>query len=142
MIYYFKDLDRDKQTIINDKLNEIVHQYSSWFTLSAKEIDTLKNDLAELQKNLNCSDAMTVLRNEITNLKNKLMTTEQKSLDLHSDVRTLTALSQNAGQSLNTARGTLMTLSDDVAQLYHLVCTVNGDTPNRVLLDHKNEDLR
>ncbi|CAO1373653.1 unnamed protein product [Diamesa tonsa] len=136
-----KNLDRDKQTIINDKLNEIVHQYSSWFTLSAKEIDTLKNDLAELQKNLNCSDAMTVLRNEITNLKNKLMTTEQKSLDLHSDVRTLTALSQNAGQSLNTARGTLMTLSDDVAQLYHLVCTVNGDTPNRVLLDHKNEDL-
>ncbi len=84
---------------------------------------------------------MAVLRNEITNLKNKLLSTEQKTLDLHSDVQTLSTLAQNAGQSLNSARSTLVTLSDDLAQLYHLVCTVNGDTPNRVLLDHKTEDL-
>jgi protein bicaudal D len=134
--------DREKEKAVNEKLNEIVHQYSSWFTLSSKEIDTLKNDLSELQKGLNCTDAMTVLRNEITNLKNKLMTTEQKTLDLHSDVKTLSTLSQSAGQSLNSARGNLMALSDELAQLYHLVCTVNGETPNRVLLDHKNEDLR
>lgn len=101
----------------------------------------LKSDILELQKGLNCSDAMTVLRNEITNLKNKLISTEQKTLDLHSDVQTLSSLAQNAGQSLNSARANLVTLSDDLAQLYHLVCTVNGDTPNRVLLDHKTEDL-
>lgn len=129
------------QKAINEKLNEIVHQYTSWFTLSAKEIDVLKSDIAELLKGINCSDAMTVLRNEITNLKNKLVSSEQKTLDLHADVKTLSALSQNAGQSLNSARGTLVTLSDDLAQLYHLVCTVNGDTPSRVLLDHKTEDL-
>lgn len=90
---------------------------------------------------MSCTDAMTVLRNEITNLKNKLLSTEQKTLDLHSDVKTLAALSQTAGQSLNSARTNLVTLSDNLAQLYHLVCTVNGDTPNRVLLDHKTEDL-
>lgn len=84
---------------------------------------------------------MTVLRNEITNLKNKLISSEQKTLDLHADVQTLSSLAQNAGQSLNSTRGTLVTLSDDLAQLYHLVCTVNGDTPSRVLLDHKTEDL-
>jgi protein bicaudal D len=72
----------------------------------------------------------------------QLLTVEQKSLDLHSDVKTLATLSQNAGQSLGLTRTNLVTLSDDLAQLYHLVCTVNGDTPNRVLLDHKNEDLR
>lgn len=136
-----KNIDVSKEKIINDKLNEIVHQYSSWFTLSAKEIDTLKADLIELQKGINCNDAMSVLRNEITNVKNKLLNTEQKTLDLHADVKTLAALSQNAGQSLNSARTTLVTLSDSLAQLYHHVCTVNGDTPNRVLLDHKTEDL-
>lgn len=136
-----KDVDLDKQKIITEKLNEIVHQYASWFTLSAKEIDVLKSDLAELQKGINCSDAMSVLRNEITNLKNKLLSTEQKTLDLHSDVKTLAALSQNAGQSLNYSRTTLVSLSDSLAQLYHHVCTVNGDTPSRVLLDHKTEDL-
>lgn len=136
-----KTNDLDKQKAINEKLNEIVHQYTSWFVLSAKEIDVLKADLVELQKGINFSDAMTVLRNEITNLKNKVIMTEQKTLDLHADVKTLSALSQNAGQSLNSARSTLVTLSDDLAQLYHLVCTVNGDTPNRVVLDHKTEDL-
>lgn len=136
-----KDIDLGKQKAINEKLTEIIHQYTSWFTLSAKEIDTLKSDLAELQNGINCSDAMSVLRNEITNVKNKLLNSEQKTLDLHSDVKTLSLLSQNAGQSLNSARSTLVTLSDDLAQLYHLVCTVNGDTPNRVVLDHKNEDL-
>jgi protein bicaudal D len=132
---------KGEQKAIDEKLNEIVHQYARWFTLSAKEIDVLKADLVEIQKGLNCSDAMAVLRNEITNLKNKLLSTEQKTLDLHSDVQTLSSLAQNAGQSLNSARSTLVSLSDDLAQLYHLVCTVNGDTPNRVLLDHKTEDL-
>lgn len=72
----------------------------------------------------------------------QLLSSEQKSLDLHSDVHVLTTLSQTAGQSLNSTRSNLVSLSDDLAQLYHLVCTVNGETPNRVLLDHKNDDLR
>lgn len=127
--------------VMNEKLNSAINQYSNWFQLSAKEIDGLKSDLIELQKGLNCSDAMVTLRDEITNLKNKLLSTEQKTLDLHSDVQTLTSISQNAGQSLGSARNTLVTLSEDLAQLYHLVCTVNGEMPNRVLLDHKNDEL-
>uniref|UniRef100_A0A1B0GPT8 Uncharacterized protein n=2 Tax=Phlebotomus papatasi TaxID=29031 RepID=A0A1B0GPT8_PHLPP len=130
-----------KDDMIAEKLRAIVSQYTNWFLLSGKEIDTLKADLIELQKNLNCPDAMVLLRNEITNLKNKLLTTEQKSLDLQADVEILTAISQNAGQSLGSARNTLVVLSDELAQLYHLVCTVNGETPNRVLLDHKSDEL-
>lgn len=131
----------DKENMVNRKLNSVISQYANWFLLSSKEIDGLKTDLIELQKGLNCSDPLLILRTEITNLKNKLISTEQKSLDLHSDVETLTTLSQSAGQSLGSARSTLMTLSDEVAQLYHLVCTVNEETPNRVLLDHKSDDL-
>lgn len=127
---------------LKQQLRDTLSKYSNWFTLSAKEIDGLKTDLNELQKGLNYTDAMTSLRNEITNLKNKLMSTEQKSLDLQSDVQTLTNISQNAGQSLGSARSTLVALSDDLAQLYHLVCTVNGEVPTRVLLDHKSDDMR
>lgn len=124
-----------------EKMNLIINQYANWFQLSAKEIDGLKSDLVELQKGLNCSDAMTTLREEITNLKNKLLSSEQRSLDLHSDVQTLAIISQNAGQSLGSARSVLVGLTDDLAQLYHLVCTVNGETPSRVILDHKNEEF-
>ncbi|GAB0093880.1 protein bicaudal D [Sergentomyia squamirostris] len=130
-----------KEDLVNEKLKAIVSQYTNWFLLSGKEIDTLKADVVELQKNLSCPDSMVVLRNEISNLKHKLLTTEQKSFDLQSDVELLTTISQNAGQSLGSARNTLVVLSDELAQLYHLVCTVNGETPNRVLLDHKSYEL-
>ncbi|KAH8271743.1 hypothetical protein KR044_003650 [Drosophila immigrans] len=133
--------DQEKDEQLQQQLRAIISQYANWFTLSAKEIDGLKTDIAELQKGLNYTDASTSLRNEVTNLKNKLLTTEQKSLDLQSDVQTLTHISQNAGQSLGSARSTLVVLSDDLAQLYHLVCTVNGETPTRVLLDHKSDDM-
>ncbi len=131
----------NKRNEFSEKINLAINQYSNWFQLSAKEIDGLKSDLIELQKGLNCSDAMQTLRDEITNLKNKLLMNEQKSLDLHSDVQTLTVISQNAGQSLSSARNTLIGLSDDLAHLYHLVCTVNGETPSRVLLDHKSDEF-
>nr|NP_001260530.1 bicaudal D, isoform C [Drosophila melanogaster]NP_724056.1 bicaudal D, isoform A [Drosophila melanogaster]P16568.2 RecName: Full=Protein bicaudal D [Drosophila melanogaster]AAF53616.1 bicaudal D, isoform A [Drosophila melanogaster]AAL39597.1 LD17129p [Drosophila melanogaster]AGB93065.1 bicaudal D, isoform C [Drosophila melanogaster]CAA35964.1 Bic-D protein [Drosophila melanogaster] len=130
-----------KKDELEQQLRALISQYANWFTLSAKEIDGLKTDIAELQKGLNYTDATTTLRNEVTNLKNKLLATEQKSLDLQSDVQTLTHISQNAGQSLGSARSTLVALSDDLAQLYHLVCTVNGETPTRVLLDHKTDDM-
>lgn len=133
--------DKNEELNLNQKVRDVLAQYANWFTLSSKEIDGLKTDISELQKGLNYSDAMVTLRNEITNLKNKLLSTEQKSLDLQSDVQTLTHISQNAGQSLGSARSTLVALSDDLAQLYHLVCTVNGETPTRVLLDHKNDDM-
>jgi len=136
-----KDSDQKKDEL-EQQLRALISQYANWFTLSAKEIDGLKTDIAELQKGLNYTDATTTLRNEVTNLKNKLLATEQKSLDLQSDVQTLTHISQNAGQSLGSARSTLVALSDDLAQLYHLVCTVNGETPTRVLLDHKSDDMR
>ncbi|KAJ6648670.1 Protein bicaudal D [Pseudolycoriella hygida] len=134
-------IKENKRNEFSEKINLAIGQYSNWFQLSAKEIDGLKSDLIELQKGLNCSDAMQTLRDEITNLKNKLLMNEQKSLDLHSDVQTLTVISQNAGQSLSSARNTLTGLSDDLAQLYHLVCTVNGETPDRVLLDHKSDEF-
>ncbi|XP_017025719.1 protein bicaudal D [Drosophila kikkawai] len=135
-----KESDHKKEEL-EQQLRALISQYANWFTLSAKEIDGLKTDIAELQKGLNYTDATTTLRNEVTNLKNKLLATEQKSLDLQSDVQTLTHISQNAGQSLGSARSTLVALSDDLAQLYHLVCTVNGETPTRVLLDHKSDDM-
>ena len=134
-------IQAEKSNEFNKKINTVINDYSNWFQLSSKEIDGLKIDIAELQKGLNCSDAMSTLRDEVTNLKNKLLTTEQKTLDLHSDVLTLTTISQNAGQSLSSARSTLVALSEDLAQLYHLVCTVNSETPSRVLLDHKSDEL-
>lgn len=135
-------VQHQNESNFKQELHDYLNQYINWFALSSKEVDTLKFDLNELQKGFNYSDAMTSLRNEITNLKNKLISMEQKSMDVQSDFNILTNISENAGQSLSWARSTLITMSDDLAQLYHLMCTVNSQIPSRVLLDHKSDEMR
>lgn len=120
-----------------DKLSKIVEQYQQWFTLSSREIEQLKNDLKELESGLNCSDATLQLRTEVTNLKNKLLDTEQRTLELEADIRLLGDFTAEAGCSLDIAQNDLQTITDDLAQLYHHVCTVNGETPSRVVLEHE-----
>lgn len=120
-----------------DNLSLAVSQYQQWFMLASREIEQLRADLQELEKGLNCSDATLLLRTEVTNLKNKLLDAEQRTLELQADVRLLGELAGEAGSSLDTAQNDLLTISDELAQLYHHVCTVNGETPSRVLLDHE-----
>lgn len=56
---------------------------------------------------------------------------------LESDVSILSKLAAEAGSSLDSAQNDLQNMSDELAQLYHHVCTVNGETPSRVILDHE-----
>lgn len=42
--------------------------------------------------------------------------------------------------ALNAAQDELVTLSEELAQLYHHVCLCNNETPNRVMLDYYRSD--
>lgn len=61
-----------------------------------------------------------------------MLDTEQRSMLLESDVDTLSKLAAEAGTSLEKAENEMQNMSDELAQLYHHVCTVNGETPSRV----------
>ncbi|CAH1164106.1 unnamed protein product [Phaedon cochleariae] len=124
-----------------EEATKMLAQYQQWFKMSSKEIDQLKNDIRELENLTNVSDATLQLRNEITNLKNKLLDSEQKCMDLDADLRSLREFAGEAGASLDETQNNLQTVSEEVAQLYHHVCTVNGQTPTRVVLDHEKEGM-
>lgn len=49
------------------------------------------------------------------------------------------AASESQG-ALNAAQDELVTLSEELAQLYHHVCLCNNETPNRVMLDYYRFD--
>ncbi|CAK9833861.1 Protein bicaudal D [Anthophora retusa] len=139
-----------------DKLNQAIVQYHQWSTMSAREVNQLQKDLAELENGLTISDSTQQLRTELTNLRNKipesekslrekvgtcgpfdLLDTEQRSMQLESDIATLSTLAVEAGGFLDSAQNDLQNISDELAQLYHHVCTVNGEIPSRVVLDHE-----
>ena len=68
------------------------------------------------------------------------MDTEQRVMSLESDIHLLGELAGEASSSLDTAQNDLLTVSEELAQLYHHLCTVNGETPNRVILDHEKSE--
>ncbi|XP_076237954.1 microtubule-associated protein Bicaudal D isoform X1 [Calliopsis andreniformis] len=131
-----------------DKLSQAIMQYHQWSTMSAREVNQLQKDLAELENGLTISDSTQQLRTELTNLRikipesekslrEKLLATEQRSMQLESDISTLSKLAVEAGGFLDSAQNDLQNISDELAQLYHHVCTVNGEIPSRVVLDHE-----
>ncbi|KAG5891425.1 hypothetical protein JTB14_031491 [Gonioctena quinquepunctata] len=124
-----------------DEATKVLAQYQQWFKMSSKEIEQLKKDIKELEKLSNVSDATLQLRTEITNLKNKLLDTEQRSMDLDGDLKLLREFASEAGASLDETQNNVQTVSEELAQLYHHVCTVNGQTPTRVVLDHEKEGM-
>ncbi|KAJ1530315.1 hypothetical protein ONE63_005233 [Megalurothrips usitatus] len=117
-----------------------VSHYKAWFSIAAKELEALHNALAEVEKGLNCSDAALQLRTEVANLKNKLLDAEQRAAELDGDVQLLGSLAKEASDLMSSTHNNLLAASEEVAQLYHHVCTVNGETPSRVLLDHEKHD--
>ncbi|ENN81385.1 hypothetical protein HUJ04_004239 [Dendroctonus ponderosae] len=125
----------------SEEASKLIGQYQQWFKMSNKEVYQLKEDIKQLEKLTNISDSTLTLRSEITNLKNKLLDTEQKQMDVEGDFDLLREFAMQAGASLDESQNNLQTVTEELAQLYHHVCTVNGQTPTRVVLDHEKEGM-
>lgn len=122
---------------VNEKSSRTIDEYKKWSKLSIREIEQLKNDIRDMEKIANVSDATVQLRNEITNLKNRILDADKRSLDLENDLKLIKDFAVEAGVTVEDAQNNLQTVTEDLAQLYHHLCTVNGRTPNRVMLEHE-----
>lgn len=129
----------DKST--SSEAGKALAVYQQWFRLSSKEVEQLKQDLKAMEKISTCSDATLQLRTEVTNLKNRLLDAEQKYLDVEGDFKLLKEFASEAGCSLEESQNNLQTVTEELAQLYHHVCTVNGQTPVRIVLEHEKHGM-
>ncbi|XP_042874742.1 protein bicaudal D-like [Penaeus japonicus] len=122
-------------------LVSFLEKQKSRYQVAAKEITELKKSMTEIQNSetAGASDAVQQLRNEVGTLRSRLVDAEQKSLDLGNDVNILSQMLNSREGSLSFTQNDLGSISEMLAQLYHHVCTVNGETPSRVLLDHSKQ---
>lgn len=76
------------------------------------------------------------LKNEIANLQTKMADYQAAMKDMENDLKLWSQLAGDSQGSLNATQDDLVQVTENLAQLYHLVCEVNGETPDRVMLDH------
>ena len=76
------------------------------------------------------------LQSQFDKLNQQLKEQEEKSKFLSSDLNILNLIAEEATSSLILTQEDLNSISEELAGLYHHVCHVNGQIPNRIMLDH------
>lgn len=97
------------------------------------EIDSLRTKMAGLQTKSDEATFMTKrvkeLEEQLLNLKNKGIESEELIKNLQEDVKSMSDLAGNAQGSLNCTQDELRYVSEDLQRLYNHVCSANGDHP-------------
>lgn len=131
------ETDPDKKALLelkkNLRLNE--RKYSKALT----EISSLNNEISNLQSRGQHGSIRydeKEFGHALEELRNKCNLYENTIKDLEKDLKAMTMAASEAQGSLNTTQDELVKVTEEMAQLYHLVCEVNGETPSRVMLDH------
>ncbi|PFX23825.1 protein bicaudal D homolog 2-like [Stylophora pistillata] len=97
------------------------------------EVDGLRAKGASLQTKSDEATFLTKrvkeLEEELLNLKNKGIESEELIKNLQEDVKSMSDLAGNAQGSLNCTQDELKYVSEDLQRLYSHVCSANGDHP-------------
>ena len=110
-------------------------QLEQQYATALKQITELQEQLGKV-KDLHATDDKEFgddLKDEVMKLRNKVAGYEETIKNLEVDLKTMTQVNGETQSSLNCTQDELVKVTEDLAQLYHHVCEVNGETPNRVM---------
>ena len=116
-----------------------LRQQEQSYTAALRQISELQEQLTAAQNRVasfETKENQDDLKDETAKLKEQLATQEELMKSLERDLKAMTSMAGDTQSSLNSTQDELIKVTEELAQLYHLVCEVNGETPNRVMLEH------
>uniref|UniRef100_A0A3P8RQE0 Bicaudal D homolog 1a n=1 Tax=Amphiprion percula TaxID=161767 RepID=A0A3P8RQE0_AMPPE len=145
------ELDRDEEEAEEegeteeDKSLEILQ---CKYRVAVTEVVELKAEMKALRERLaQCGEGATEekprrnsqfqrLERHVASLEKSCQEGREKISALELELQTAQSAASESQGALNAAQDELVTLSEELAQLYHHVCLCNNETPNRVMLDY------
>nr|XP_046235598.1 protein bicaudal D homolog 1-like [Scatophagus argus] len=82
------------------------------------------------------NDQLQKLERQVASLEKSIREGRGKIFSLETELQAAQSAASESQEALNAAQDELVTLSEELAQLYHHVCLCNNETPNRVMLDY------
>ena len=92
-------------------------------------VKTLEMKLEEQSGEGDSSELVSKLREELSVFKEKYQKME-------AELQTANVQNGENQVTLNHTQDELLRVTEDLSALYHLLCELNGDTPNRLMLEH------
>lgn len=130
--------DPEKREILLLKHNYNINEKK--YMAALKQISNLQSEINSLQERVQNAESNKTIDPEVketlSNLNSKISEYEEQVKILQKDLTGMTDSADSAQGRLNVTQDQLVHITEDLAQLYHLVCEVNGELPSRVMLDH------
>merc|ERR1719300_2320479 len=76
------------------------------------------------------------MKTDLNGLRSELSSNEKSIGDLNHDIKIMDSLSVEAQKALGLCQNELYNVTEELAKIYHHICTANNITPSRVMLEH------
>jgi len=119
-------------------------KHKEWQTRAIAEINSLQENVKSFNiEDVGTFDTVSKMKSEISNLRSDLVNQEKLTGDLTHDIKLMDALSAESQRALGLTQNELSNVTEELAKIYHHICTANNITPSRVMLEHsKGSDSR
>lgn len=130
------ETDPDKRALL--ELKKSLRHNEKKYSTALTEISDLHDEIRGLQERSHhgIKQGDKEFDDALEHLRVKCEMYEETIRDLEKDLKAMTQVAGESQGSLTTTQDELVRVTEELAQLYHLVCEVNGETPSRVMLDH------
>ena len=141
-----KDEDASKLSTVDieniDNMSEVLIKHRDWNNKALNEIQTLQENIKHFNiDDYHTYDTITKMKNEVSGLKTEITTHEKVIGDLNHDIKIMDSLSVESQRALGMCQNELSNVTEELAKIYHHICTANNITPSRIMLEHSKGNL-
>ena len=116
---------------------DILLMQQAWNAKALSEIKSLQEHVKLFAvEDYYTFDTVGKLKTELTNLKSEVSAHEKSVGDMNHDIKIMDGLSAEAQKSLGLCQNELNNVTEELAKIYHHICTANNITPSRIMLEH------
>ena len=121
---------------LKDKSDALLKQ-RDWNVKALSEIKALQEHIKTFSiDDYHTYDTVSKLKTELNTLRSEIASNEKSVGDLNHDIKIMDSLSVEAQKSLGLCQNELYNVTEELAKIYHHICTANNITPSRVMLEH------
>jgi len=121
---------------LKDKSDALLKQ-RDWNVKALSEIKALQEHIKTFSiDDYHTYDTVSKLKTELNILRSEIASNEKSVGDLNHDIKIMDSLSVEAQKSLGLCQNELYNVTEELAKIYHHICTANNITPSRVMLEH------
>ena len=117
--------------------SDVLQKHRDWNAKALDEIKTLQEHIKIFSvEDYHTFDTVSKLRNDLNGLRSEITSNEKTMGDLNHDIKIMDSLSVEAQKVLGLCQNELYNVTEELAKIYHHICTANNITPSRVMLEH------